>query len=272
MKSSGGEKHRRLRSRGWPEAGAWCVLLLLLGVIGPQHSQLLAAEVLDVRVALHGEFIRFVFDADGPVMVGQPVLDSQDVILLPFPGMSVRTDGAGFWKPLTGVESLRFYDWNPVTVARISLSFPVIESRVLTLDDPDRVVLDLFFDPAAFTIDPQTLPASSSPPPAIHRSPRSSPGLIRGTPTEASSVPLSEWLAREDNYRYRPAVILLGGLLLLGIVAYVVLSIRKARTWSGWNNHAAGPPTSEIDLIELDSMIQREMNRYERLSRLEQSR
>ena len=272
MKSIGGDRHLRLRSRGWPEAGAWRVLLLLLGVIGPPQSQLMAAEVLDVRVARHGEFIRFVFYADGPVMVGQPVLDSQDVILLPFPGMSVRTDGAGFWKPLAGVESLRFYDWNPVTVARISLSFPVIESRVLTLDDPDRVVLDLFYDPAAFAADPRNLPVSGSPPPAIERNPRPSPGLTRGAPTEASGVPLSQWLAEEDSNRYRPAVILLSGLLLLGIGAYVVLSIRKARTWSGWNNPAAGPPASEIDLIELDSMIQREMNRYERLSRLERPR
>jgi hypothetical protein len=248
--------------------------LFLSLAFGIQSDQLLAASVIDVQVSVQDRLLRFAFDADGPVMVDQPVLDSQNVILLPFPGMSVQTDASGFWKPLPGVESIRFYDWKLVTVARISLRFPVTESRVFTLANPNRVVLDLYLDPESYaTISTQEEPpidgeaGRPSPKPV-----RTAPSTRRDAPSEASSIPLDGWLSTQDPYQYRSAVLLLGGLLLLGIIASVVLSLRKGRNWSEWPRSAGEHSPSQIELIKLDTMIQREMDRYERLSRLEQSR
>ncbi len=250
-----------------------CALLLLICTFGDQ-TRLMATKVVDVRVSLQDRFLRFVFNADGPVMVDQPVLDSQNVILLPFPGMTVRTDASGFWKPLPGVESIRFYDWNPVTVARISLRFPVTESRVFTLANPNRVVLDLYVDPETYAAlaaqdDLSSIDEVSPQAPVASRPDAT---MLREEPAEASSIPLDGWLSPQDSYQYRSAVLLLGGLLLLGIIASVLLSIRKGKTWPDWTRSSLERAPSEIDLIELDSMIQREMDRYERLSRLEQSK
>jgi len=273
MRCSGVPERCRPRKRRCVR-GAVCALLFLSLAFGIPSGRLLAAQVVNVQVSIQDHLLRFVFDADGPVMVDQPVLDSQNVILLPFPGMAVQTDASGFWKPLPGVESIRFYDWNLVTVARISLRFPVTESRVFTLTNPNRVVLDLYLDPESYAkissqkdppIDGEVGPQSSEPD-------RTAPSGRRDALTEASSIPLGGWLSPQDPNQYQSAVLLLGGLLLLGIVASVLLSIRKGRNWSEWPRAVGEHSASEIELIELDSMIQHEMDRYERLSRLEQSR
>jgi hypothetical protein len=129
---------------GWSRSGivraVWIFVLATL----PTGTVFSGGTLTGVRLGLHPDHTRVVFDCRGAVQAGDPFVDSRGVVLVPFPGADVDWDPVvppvqGY--AVTAVEVIR---WPSMPVARIQVAAPLRDVRIFRLTSPDRVILDLF--------------------------------------------------------------------------------------------------------------------------------
>jgi hypothetical protein len=110
-----------------------------------------------VRLGMHPDHTRVVFDCRGPVRAGEPFVDSRGLILVPFPGAEVDLGQAA--QPVRGfaVTAVELIEWPSMPVARIQVGSRLRHVRIFRLSSPDRVVLDLFTEE---DLNPEVRPSS----------------------------------------------------------------------------------------------------------------
>ncbi len=120
------------------------ILIMYITLFLLQIEQTFASELKNIRVANHKDFIRFVFDFQGPVLYEEPITSDKGKIYLAFLDTTNKTPGQNWYKKADLVDNIEFLQKKSHLFVRISHSIPYFEIKYFSLLKPERFILDIY--------------------------------------------------------------------------------------------------------------------------------
>jgi len=241
------------------------LLGLLLGLAGLSAPVLAKTAVLkDIRMGNHGDFIRVVFEFSAQVQYELSEKTEAGIVTIQFFHTTLALKGTPVSDKLDCIDTVSALQDGSHIVTNISLGQKWAKLNPFTIQNPDRVVLDVFCgeEPVAAIAFPE--PQKKSPAPVtIAEPPRKQPVATRPLVVEQAKVSKKVLPKKDTSQQY---LLLLLAAITSIIVLLIALIIFQKRSLS--TGHAAGNADTTIDTDDMmhaiDTKIKEKLMKYDK--------
>jgi hypothetical protein len=239
----------------------WGLLLGLAGLSAPLPVK--AAVLKEVRMGNHGDFIRVVFEFSAQVQYELSEKTDAGSVSIQFLHTTSELKGTPVSDKLDCIDTVSALQDGSHIVTNISFDRKKVKLNPFTIQNPDRVVLDVFCDvePVAAIVLPE--PQKISPAPVTLAEP-SQKKPVATRPLVVKQAQVSKVLPKKKDTSQQYLLLLLAAITSI-IVLLIGLIIFQKRSLS--TGHQAGNADATIDTDDMmhaiDTKIKEKLLKYD---------